>query len=100
MTKNINKKNTVRYFSITGFYPDDKKDDSLQFETRIKNAEQHEALAQITEAKPFNAVEPGEPQITEEQLKKIEKTPNMKFPADWNISSRLAPTNPQQKPDQ
>ncbi|CAI8775779.1 pyocin S6 family toxin immunity protein [Pseudomonas brassicacearum] len=71
----------MRYFSITGFYPDDKKDDSLQFEICIKNAEQNEALAQITEAKPFNAVEPGELEITEEQLKKIEKTLDMKFPA-------------------
>ena len=71
----------MRYFSIAGFYPDDKKDDSLQFEIRIKNAEQNEALAQITEAKPFNAVEPGELEITEEQLKKIEKTLDMKFPA-------------------
>ncbi|WP_320389929.1 MULTISPECIES: pyocin S6 family toxin immunity protein [unclassified Pseudomonas] len=72
---------TMRCFSITGFYPDDKKDDSLQFETCIKNAEQNEALAQITEAKPFNAVEPGELEITEEQLKKIEKTLDMEFPA-------------------
>ena len=40
-------------FSITGFYPDDKNDDLLQFETYIENAEQNEALAQITEAKPF-----------------------------------------------
>ena len=71
----------MRYFSITGFYPDEKKDDSLQFETRIKNAKQNEALAQITEAKPFIAVEPGELEITEEQLKKIEKTLHMKFPA-------------------
>ena len=68
------------YFSITGFYPDDKKDDSLQFETHIKNAEKNEELAQITEAKPFNEVEPGELEITEEQLKKIEKILDMKFP--------------------
>ncbi|OAB51259.1 pyocin S6 family toxin immunity protein [Pseudomonas thivervalensis] len=71
----------MRYLSITGFYPDDKKDDSLQFKTCIKNAEQNEALAQITEAKAFNAVEPGEFQITEEQLKKIEKTLDIKLPA-------------------
>ncbi|WP_431481917.1 pyocin S6 family toxin immunity protein [Pseudomonas thivervalensis] len=71
----------MRCFLITGFHPDDKKDDSLQFKTCIKNAEQNEALAQITEAKPFSAVEPGELQITEEQLRKIEKTLDMKFPA-------------------
>jgi len=68
------------YFSITGFHPDDQKDDSLQFEIHIKNAEQNEALAQITEAKPFNEIEPGELEITEEQLKKIEKILDINFP--------------------
>ncbi|UVM62370.1 MULTISPECIES: pyocin S6 family toxin immunity protein [Pseudomonas] len=68
------------YFSITGFYPDDKKDDSLQFETYIEDAEQNEALAQITEAKPFNEIEPGELEITEEQLREIEKILDIKFP--------------------
>ncbi|QXH95907.1 hypothetical protein HU749_005860 [Pseudomonas ogarae] len=67
-------------FSITGFYPDDKKDDSLQFEIYIENAKQKEALAQITEAKPFNKIEPGELEITEEQLSKIEKVLDLKFP--------------------
>ncbi|MNC79212.1 hypothetical protein D3C75_1316320 [compost metagenome] len=67
-------------FSITGFYPDDKKDDSLQFEIYIENAEQNEALAQITEAKPFNEIEPGELEITEEQLREIEKVLDIKFP--------------------
>jgi len=68
------------FFSITGFYPDDKKDDSLQFETHIKDAEQKEALAQITEAKPFNEIGPGELEITEKQLRKIEKILDIKFP--------------------
>ncbi|WP_024616228.1 pyocin S6 family toxin immunity protein [Pseudomonas kilonensis] len=67
-------------FSITGFYPDDKSDDTLQFETYIEDAEQNEALAQITEAKPFNEVEPGELEITEEQLREIEKVLDIKFP--------------------
>ncbi|CAN1598541.1 pyocin S6 family toxin immunity protein [Pseudomonas mediterranea] len=69
------------YFLITGFYPDDKKDDSLQFETYIKNAEQNEVLAQLTEAKPFNEIEPGELKITEEQLEEIEKILDIKFRA-------------------
>ncbi len=68
-------------FSITGFYPDDKKDDSLQFEIYIEDAEQKEALAQITEAKPFNEIEPGELEITDEQLRGIEKILGIKFPA-------------------
>ncbi|WP_411386533.1 pyocin S6 family toxin immunity protein [Pseudomonas sp. MPB03] len=68
-------------FSITGFYPDDKKDDSLQFEIYIEDTEQNEALAQITEAKPFNEIEPGELEITDEQLTEIEKILGTKFPA-------------------
>lgn len=68
------------YFSITGFYPDDRKDDSIQFETYIKDAVQNEALAQITEAKPFSEISPGELEITEEQLREIEKILDIKFP--------------------
>ncbi|MGD8219275.1 pyocin S6 family toxin immunity protein [Pseudomonas thivervalensis] len=68
------------YFSITGFYPDDRKDDSIQFETYIKDAVQNEALAQITEAKPFSEIGPGELEITEEQLREIEKILDIKFP--------------------
>lgn len=45
-------------FSITGFYPDDKEDDSLQFEIYTENAERNEALAQITEAKPSTKLNP------------------------------------------
>jgi hypothetical protein len=69
------------YLSITGFYQDDKKDDSLQFEIYIEDPEQNEALAQITEAKPFNEIEPGELEITAEQLREIEKVLGIKFPA-------------------
>ncbi|SSB96604.1 hypothetical protein SAMN04488697_105252 [Pseudomonas sp. 43mfcvi1.1] len=69
------------YLSITGFYQDDKKDDSLQFEIYIEDPEQNEALAQITEAKPFNEIEPGELEITEEQFREIEKVLGIKFPA-------------------
>jgi hypothetical protein len=68
------------YFSITGFYPDDRKDDSIQFETYIKDPVQNEALAQITEAKPFSEIGPGELEITEEQLREIEKVLDIKFP--------------------
>lgn len=69
------------YFSITGFYPDDKNDDSLQFEIYIKDAEQNEVLAQITEAKAFSEIEPGELEITDEQLREIEKVLGIKFAA-------------------
>lgn len=73
-------------FSMTGFYPDDKDDDLLQFETYIENAEQNEALAQITEAKPFNEIEPGELEITDEQLTEIEKVLGIKFPTGLEYS--------------
>ena len=80
------------YFSITGFYPDDKNDDSLQLETYIKDTKQNEALAQITEAKPSNEVEPGELEITEEQLRKIEKVLDINFPTGWSSTSEPNPT--------
>ncbi|WP_434580727.1 hypothetical protein J3P95_14965 [Pseudomonas sp. Z5-35] len=68
------------YFSITGFYPDDQNDDSLQFEVDIKVAEQNEALAQIVEKKTFSEVSPGELEITAEQLKRIEELLDIEFP--------------------
>ncbi|WP_434604115.1 pyocin S6 family toxin immunity protein [Pseudomonas sp. R1-7] len=69
------------YFSITGFYPDDKNDDSLQFEMYIKNSEQNEVLAQITEGKSFGEIGPGELEITGEQLREIGRVLGMEFPA-------------------
>jgi hypothetical protein len=69
------------YFSITGFYPDDKSDDSLQFEIYIKNAEQNEVLAQITEGKSFGEVSPGELEITSEQLREVGRVLGVEFPA-------------------
>ncbi|WP_030142264.1 pyocin S6 family toxin immunity protein [Pseudomonas fluorescens] len=71
----------MSYFSITGFYPDDRNDDSLQFEMDIKNAEQNEMLAQITEGKTFVEVRPGELEITNEQLREIGRVLGMEFPA-------------------
>ncbi|WP_434624552.1 pyocin S6 family toxin immunity protein [Pseudomonas sp. Z1-29] len=70
----------VPYYSITGFYPDEKNDDSLQFEIDIKDIEQKEALAQMAEAKPFSKIGPGEQEITEEQLKRVEAILGRKLP--------------------
>lgn len=70
----------VSYFSITGFYPDDRNDDSLQFEMDIKNAEQNEMLAQITEGKSFGEVGPGELEITNAQLRDIGRVLGVEFP--------------------
>lgn len=41
----------VPYYSITGFYPDEKNDDSLQFEIDIKDAEQKEAFGSDSRSK-------------------------------------------------
>lgn len=41
----------MRYLSITSFYPDEKQDDSLQFQLTIKDYEMNQALAQLTEPK-------------------------------------------------
>ena len=68
------------YFLITGFYPDDRNDDSLQFEMDIKNAEQNEMLAQITEGKSFGEVGPGELEITNAQLREIGRVLGVEFP--------------------
>jgi len=70
----------VLCYSITGFHPDDKNDDSLQFEIDIKDVAQKEALAQIVEAKPFSEVGPGELEILEEQLKGVEQILGRKLP--------------------
>ena len=70
----------VSYFSITGFYPDDRNDDSLRFEMDIKNAEQNEMLAQITEGKSFGEVGPGELEITNAQLRDIGRVLGVEFP--------------------
>lgn len=69
------------YFLITGFYPDDQKDDSLQFEMSVRNSEQNEMLAQITEGTSFGKFSPGELEITSEQLTIIEQVLGMSFPA-------------------
>lgn len=43
----------MRYLLITGFYPDDKQDDSLQFELDIEGIELNEKVAQLIESKPL-----------------------------------------------
>ena len=50
----------MRYLSITGFYPDEKQDGSLQFELNIEGNELNEKIALLIESKPLSEVEPGE----------------------------------------
>ncbi|MVV51977.1 hypothetical protein EJA72_27615 [Pseudomonas sp. PB120] len=61
----------MRFLSITGFYPDEKKDDSLQFELTVKDQELNQALAQLTESKPLEEIAPGELELTETQIRQV-----------------------------
>lgn len=70
----------MRYLSITGFYPDEKNDDSLQFQKLIKNANLMQALAQLTEGKPLEEIEPGELELTKSQINEISKLLKIEFP--------------------
>ncbi|SFG76742.1 pyocin S6 family toxin immunity protein [Pseudomonas sp. NFACC45] len=70
----------MRYLSITGFYPDEKNDDTLQFQRSIKDVNLMQALAQLTEAKPLEEIEPGELELTKSQINEISKLLNIEFP--------------------
>lgn len=70
----------MRYLSITGFYPDDKQDDSLQFELTIKDYGLNQDLAYLTESKSLEEIEPGELELTERQVKQISELLKIDFP--------------------
>jgi len=68
------------YLSITGFHPDEKQDDSLQFELTIKDHDENQALAQLTESKNLEESEPGELELTKGQIMQISQLLKMDFP--------------------
>ena len=70
----------MRYLSITGFYPDEKQDDSLQFQLTIKDYEMNQALAQLTESKKLEEIEPGELELTAVQILKVAELLEVDFP--------------------
>jgi flagellar basal body-associated protein FliL len=70
----------MRYLSITGFYPDEKQDDTLQFELALKDYELNQILAQLTESKTLEELEPGELQLTEHQVGQIAELLKNDFP--------------------
>jgi hypothetical protein len=70
----------MRYLSITGFYPDDAQDDSLQFELYIKDSEMNEKVAQLIESKPLNELEPGELLLTTVQVTALETLLKVSLP--------------------
>ncbi|MNG12407.1 hypothetical protein D3C84_960190 [compost metagenome] len=89
MTKEINR---MRYLSITGFYPDEKQDDTLQFELAIKDYKVNQALAQLTESKPLEDLEPGELELTQYQVQQIADLLKTDFPAglEYFIGTRAS----------
>ncbi|MEN5315086.1 pyocin S6 family toxin immunity protein [Pseudomonas koreensis] len=72
----------MRYLSITGFFPDDVQDDSLQFELDITSSEMNEKIAQFIESKPLGEVEPGELLLNQDQIPALENLLKVSFPKD------------------
>lgn len=70
----------MRYLLITGFYPDDKQDDSLQFELDIEGSELNEKVAHLIESKSLNEVEPGELLLNESQVIALSELLGVSFP--------------------
>ncbi|WP_454867649.1 pyocin S6 family toxin immunity protein [Pseudomonas farris] len=70
----------MRYLLITGFYPDDKQDDSLQFELDIDGIELNEKVAQLIESKSLNELEPGELLLNENQVVALTELLGVQFP--------------------
>ncbi|WP_095125626.1 pyocin S6 family toxin immunity protein [Pseudomonas sp. Irchel s3a12] len=70
----------MRYLSITGFYPDDAQDNSLQFELDITGSELNEKVAQLIESKPLSELEPGELLLSAHQVAALETLLNVNFP--------------------
>jgi len=70
----------MRYLLITGFYPDDKQDDSLQFELDIEGTELNEKVAELIESKPLAEMEPGELLLSECQVMALSDLLGVSFP--------------------
>lgn len=70
----------MRYLSITGFYPDEFQDSSLQFEMDINGSEMNEKVAQLIESKPLNELEPGELLLSRDQVSALEVLLKVSFP--------------------
>lgn len=70
----------MRYLSITGFYPDEKQDDTLQFELAVKDYELNQILAQLTESKTLEELEPGGLLLTDQQVSQVADVLNIDFP--------------------
>ncbi|WP_350569664.1 pyocin S6 family toxin immunity protein [Pseudomonas sp. H26/SER47-MNA-CIBAN-0231] len=70
----------MHFLLITGFFPDEAQDDSLQFELDITGREMNEKVAQLIESKPLDEVEPGELLLTQDQVTALENLLYVSFP--------------------
>ena len=70
----------IRYLSITGFYPDEKQNDSLQFELNIEGNELNEKIAHLIESKPLREVEAGELLLNASQVMALSDLIGVSFP--------------------
>lgn len=59
------------YLSITGFFTDDKQDDSLQYQFDIEGDQLNQDVAQLTESKPLEELQPGELELTKSQVAQL-----------------------------
>ncbi|URM27905.1 hypothetical protein LLY42_29720 [Pseudomonas frederiksbergensis] len=82
----------IRRLKITGFYPDEKQDDSLQFALDIEGLELNEAVAQLSESKPLADLEPGELELSENQVLALKQLLDVDFPEglEYFIGTRAA----------
>lgn len=83
----------IRRLEITGFYPDEMRDDSLQFELDIEGSELNETVAQLIESKPLADLEPGELELSKKQVIALKQLLGVDFPdgLEYFIGTRAVP---------
>lgn len=79
----------IRRLEITGFYPDEMRDDSLQFELDIEGSEFNETVAQLIESD----LEPGELKLSQKQVIALKQLLRVDFPdgLEYFIGTRAVP---------
>lgn len=84
---------SIRRLGITGFYPDEEQNDSLQFELNIEGLELNEAVAQLIESKPLTDLEPDELELSDNQVLALKQLLNVDFPEglEYFIGTRAVP---------
>lgn len=72
----------MAYLSITGFFPDEKQDDSLQYQFDIEGDQLNQDVAQLTESKPLEELLPGEFELTRSQVAQLSTLLNIELRND------------------